>query len=337
MPVEVAGNVGRALSELPGRIAPDAWIACELSSFQLEDIDTLRCRVGVLLNVTPDHLDRHRSMDEYLRCKLRILENQTTSDTAVVNADDPYLARARLPGAGRRFWFAKDDRSNLPWPVPGLRGDHNLENALGAAAAARAAGASPEAIASALADYRPPAHRMQPVAEARGVTFVNDSKATNPDATVKALTAYEGGVRLILGGSLKGGSFVDLARAVARGPVSAQLPDRPGGADDRRPAAARGRRPPALRDARGCRPPGGRRRRLRGRRPALAGLRELRPVPRLRPPRRGVHQDCRGADGWTLTSSRHAPGRAGWRGCGRRRWPSITCSSWSPWGSSPSG
>ncbi|HEX5260841.1 MAG TPA: UDP-N-acetylmuramoyl-L-alanine--D-glutamate ligase [Gaiellales bacterium] len=220
MPVEVAGNVGRALSELPGRIAPDAWIACELSSFQLEDIDTLRCRVGVLLNITPDHLDRHRSMDEYVRCKLRILENQTASDTAVVNADDPCLARARLPGAGRRFWFAKDDRSNLPWPVPGLRGDHNLENALGAAAAARAAGAPPEAIATALADYRPPVHRMQPVAEARGVTFVNDSKATNPDATVKALTAYEGGVRLILGGSLKGGSFVDLARAVARGPVS---------------------------------------------------------------------------------------------------------------------
>jgi UDP-N-acetylmuramoylalanine--D-glutamate ligase len=159
-------------------------------------------------------------MEEYVRCKLRILENQTASDTAVVNADDPSLARARLPGAGRRFWFAKDDRSNLPWPVPGLRGDHNLENALGAAAAARAAGASPDAIASALDGYRPPAHRMQPVAEARGIRFVDDSKATNPDATVKALTAYETGVRLILGGSLKGGSFVDLARAVARGPVA---------------------------------------------------------------------------------------------------------------------
>ncbi|HEU0193075.1 MAG TPA: UDP-N-acetylmuramoyl-L-alanine--D-glutamate ligase, partial [Gaiellales bacterium] len=196
------------------------WIACELSSFQLEDVDTLRCHIGVLLNVTPDHLDRHRSMEEYARCKLRILENQTASDTAVVNADDPYLARAHLPGAGRRFWFAKDDRSNLSWPVPGLRGDHNLENALGAAAAARAAGASPEAIAAALNDYRPPAHRMQPVAEARGISFVDDSKATNPDATVKALTAYESGVRLILGGSLKGGSFVDLARAVARGPVA---------------------------------------------------------------------------------------------------------------------
>ena len=221
--------------------------------------------------------------------------------------------------------------------MPGLRGDHNLENALGAAAAARAAGASPEAIASALADYRPPVHRMQPVAEARGVTFVDDSKATNPDATVKALTAYEGGVRLILGGSLKGGSFVDLARAVARGPVSrsyligqaaptiaAQLQRE--GAEHRRCGTLEVAVRQAAADA------------VYGDvvllSPACASFDQFRDYAH-----RGEEftQDCRGADGWTLTSSRHAPGRAGWRGCGRRRWPSITCSSWSPWGSSPSG
>ena len=95
---EVAGNVGRPLSALAGRIDAGTWIACELSSFQLEDIDTLRCRIGVLLNVTPDHLDRHGSFDQYLRCKLRIFENQRPGDTAVVNGDDPPCAARSFPG-----------------------------------------------------------------------------------------------------------------------------------------------------------------------------------------------------------------------------------------------
>ena len=95
---EVAGNVGRPLSELAGRVAAQTWIACELSSFQLEDIDRLRCRVAVILNVTPDHLDRHRSLAEYTRCKLRILENQGEGDTAVLNGDDAVLRAEALPG-----------------------------------------------------------------------------------------------------------------------------------------------------------------------------------------------------------------------------------------------
>ena len=106
---EVAGNVGRALTELPGRVPAGTWIACELSSFQLEDIDRLRCRVAVILNVTPDHLDRHGSMEEYLRCKLRILENQVAGDTAVLNGDDPALRAAQLPGAGGRVWFSASE------------------------------------------------------------------------------------------------------------------------------------------------------------------------------------------------------------------------------------
>ena len=217
---EVAGNVGRALTELPGRVAPGTWIACELSSFQLEDIDRFRCRAAVILNVTPDHLDRHGSMDEYVRCKLRILENQVPGDTAVLNGDDPVLRRADLPGAGTRAWFSAGEPGPLDWEHARLRGQHNLENAVAAAAAARAAGASDAAVNAALREFDPPPHRLQPVAAARGVEWVNDSKATNPDATVKALTAFDHGVHLILGGSLKGASFSGMAAAVAAGPVA---------------------------------------------------------------------------------------------------------------------
>ena len=105
VPVEVAGNVGRPLCDLAGRVDPATWVACELSSFQLEDIDSFRARVGVVLQVTPDHLDRHGTFAEYLSSKLRLFENQTAEDTAVLNADDPVLREAEIPGAGRRVWF----------------------------------------------------------------------------------------------------------------------------------------------------------------------------------------------------------------------------------------
>jgi UDP-N-acetylmuramoylalanine--D-glutamate ligase len=216
---EVAGNVGRAITELPGRVAPGTWIACELSSFQLEDIDTLRCRVALVLNVTPDHLDRHGSMDAYVAAKLRIFSNQRPGDTAVLNGDDPVLRAAAVPGDGRRVWFTLADRGSIDWEHARLRGDHNLENALGAAAVARAAGVADAAIDAALRTFDPPPHRLETVASAGGVEWVNDSKATNPDATIKALTAFGGGVHLILGGSLKGSSFAELAQAVAAGPV----------------------------------------------------------------------------------------------------------------------
>src|SRR6185503_4273576 len=143
---EVAGNVGRALTELPGRVAAGTWIACELSSFQLEDIDRFRCRVAVILNITPDHLDRHGSMAEYVRCKLRILENQVAGDTAVLNGDDPVLRAADLPGAGTRAWFSAGEPGPLDWEHARLRRQHNLENAVAAATAARAAGAGDAAV-----------------------------------------------------------------------------------------------------------------------------------------------------------------------------------------------
>ena len=219
-PCEVAGNVGRSLTSLAGLVDPDAWIACELSSFQLEDIDTFHCRVGAILNLTPDHLDRHGTVDEYLRCKLRIFENQEPGDVAVVNGDDPVLRDAELPGRGDRVVVTRADAADLDWEHAGLRGDHNLENALVAAAAARGVGVSGADINRALREFAPLRHRLETVACAGGVEYVNDSKATNPDATIQALTAFPDGVHLILGGSLKGADFSQLARAVAAGPVS---------------------------------------------------------------------------------------------------------------------
>jgi UDP-N-acetylmuramoylalanine--D-glutamate ligase len=218
--VEVAGNVGRALSELPGRADPGAWVVCELSSFQLEDIDRFRCRVAVILNITPDHLDRHGGMQEYARCKLRILENQTPDDVAVLNGDDAVLRAAELPGQGRRVWFTHQESDRLDWDHARIRGQHNLENALASAAAAEAAGADEAAWNRALRAFEAPAHRLQTVAERGGVSFVDDSKATNPEAVMQGLTAFDRGVHLILGGSLKGGSFAPLAEAVAAGPIA---------------------------------------------------------------------------------------------------------------------
>jgi UDP-N-acetylmuramoylalanine--D-glutamate ligase len=216
---EVAGNVGRPLTALAGRVPATTWIACELSSFQLEDIDILRCRAAVILNVTPDHLDRHRTMEEYLRCKLRIFENQEAGDTAVLNGDVPALRAAQVPGAGSRVLFSASNPGPLDWEHARLRGRHNLENAVAAAAVARAAGVDDAAVNAAVRAFDPPPHRLQPVAEGRGIEWVNDSKATNPDAVVKALTAFDRGVHLILGGSLKGSSYSELAAAVAAGPV----------------------------------------------------------------------------------------------------------------------
>jgi UDP-N-acetylmuramoylalanine--D-glutamate ligase len=202
----VAGNVGRALSELDGQVEPEQLVVVELSSFQLEDIDRCRPRIAVLLNLEPDHLDRHGSFEAYRDAKLRIFENQTEADTAVVPRDLGHKVRAR------RVEFAADD----PLPAePLLRGVHNRENAAAAVAAARAAGAGKEEIARGLRDFRGVPHRLELVSEHDGVTYVNDSKATNVAATLRALAAYEEEpVRLILGGSRKGEDFAPLAAAL---------------------------------------------------------------------------------------------------------------------------
>ena len=227
VPCRVAGNIGDAVSGLVGELADGSWVVCELSSFQLEDVDELHPRVGVLLNVTPDHLDRHGSFEAYADAKLRMFARQDAHDVAVLDAEDPFIAALSdddLPGAAerRRIRIADaplDLKDAFAESV--LAGSHNLENVLCAAAAAEAAGADRAGVLDAVRRFRPLAHRMERVGELGGVVFVNDSKATNQEAAIRALGAFTHGVHLILGGSLKGGDFAPLARAVAHGPVAA--------------------------------------------------------------------------------------------------------------------
>jgi UDP-N-acetylmuramoylalanine--D-glutamate ligase len=206
-PVAVAGNVGRPLTSLDGTIDDDAWIVCELSSFQLEDIHRLRPRVAVLLNLTPDHLDRHESLEAYRAAKLRIFENQTEADVAIVPREF-----GAIPGGADRLEFGADD----PLPAePLIPGQHNRENAAAATAAARAAEIPDAAIAEALRTFPGVEHRLELVAEVEGVQFVNDSKASNTAAARRGIAAYPGRpLRLILGGSLKGESFDELAETL---------------------------------------------------------------------------------------------------------------------------
>ena len=203
-PVEVAGNVGRPLTGLVGSVAPETWIVCELSSFQLEDVETLRPRVAVLLNLEPDHLDRHGTFEWYADTKLRIFEVQTEDDTAIVPR-----GFGEVPGAARRVEFRSDD----PLPAePLIPGPHNRENAAAATAAARAVGIEDDAIAEALRMFPGVPHRIEPVRELRGVRYVNDSKATNVAAARRALASFpDARLHVILGGRGKQESYEPLA------------------------------------------------------------------------------------------------------------------------------
>src|SRR5579884_1397929 len=195
-PVEVAGNVGRPLVDVAETIEPDAWVVCELSSFQLEDVQTVACEVAVLLNLEPDHLDRHGSFDAYRSAKLRIFER----------ARHAVVPRGMgLPG----IEFAADDQ--LP-AEPLIPGAHNRENAAAATAAARAAGIDDRAIAEALRTFPGVPHRLELVRELRGVRYVNDSKATNAAAARRGIAAYDAPLHVILGGSVKGEDFTTFAR-----------------------------------------------------------------------------------------------------------------------------
>jgi UDP-N-acetylmuramoylalanine--D-glutamate ligase len=215
-PVAVAGNVGRPLTGLDGALSEDAWIVCELSSFQLEDIEDFRPRIAILLNLTPDHLDRHPTLEAYRAAKLRIFENQEPDDVAIVPR-----GFEEIPGRARRVEFHLDDSLPVEPLVPG---QHNRENAAAATAAARAAGIPDAAIAEALRTFEGIPHRLELVREVAGVRFVNDSKATNPEAAERALSAYPPGIRLILGGSRKNSSYAGLGHEAAkRGVAKAYL------------------------------------------------------------------------------------------------------------------
>jgi UDP-N-acetylmuramoylalanine--D-glutamate ligase len=190
----VAGNVGTPLSSLVGQVAPDAVVVCEASSFQLEDTVAFAPECAVLLNLEPDHIDRHGTFEAYREAKMRVFANQGPEDVAM---------RAPFP----------------PLPIPPdelrLRGAHNVENAQAAAAVAAARGLDPDAIATALRTFGGVPHRLEDVAEARGVVWVNDSKATNVASARVGIEAFDGGVHLIAGGSVKGGGFDGLRDVVA--------------------------------------------------------------------------------------------------------------------------
>jgi UDP-N-acetylmuramoylalanine--D-glutamate ligase len=197
--VALAGNEHAPLSEVADEVEPGTWVVCELTSFQLEDVHTLACEIAVLLNLEPDHLDRHGSFEAYRAAKLRIFER----------AGEKIVPRGSgLEGSE----FAGDD----PLPAePRIRGAHNRENAAAAARVARLVGAPEEAIAAALVSFPGVEHRLEPIAEIRGVRYVNDSKATNVAAALRGLAAYAGEpVRLIAGGRGKGQRFESLAAAL---------------------------------------------------------------------------------------------------------------------------
>jgi len=230
---QVGGNIGTAATAMVDSSRPNQWNVLELSSFQLETIRTFRAHIGVCLNITPDHLDRHHTLQNYAAAKGRLFETQQPDDYAVLNADDSFCVgysaltlarpvwfsstRAITPGVwldDGRLWF--DGAPIMPAAEIPIRGRHNIENTMAAAAAARLAGAELAAIAAAVRTFRAVEHRLEFVRNARGVDFYNDSKATNVDATLKALDAFEGGLWVILGGKDKDSDYTLLAGSLRK-------------------------------------------------------------------------------------------------------------------------
>ena len=225
--MQVAGNIGTPLISRVDISSDASFTVVEASSFQLELISAFRPDIAVLLNVTPDHLDRHGSIETYGAAKARMFENQKENDAAVINAEDA-VASQYAPAGPRVFWFSRTKRVAsgcylrgdeivfrcdgtesvlLERKMIGLRGSHNLENVLAAACAAKLAGVEPAAIAEGVRTFAGVEHRIEHVATISGVDYFNDSKATNVDATLKALDAFPGNVLVILGGKDKGSDF----------------------------------------------------------------------------------------------------------------------------------
>jgi UDP-N-acetylmuramoylalanine--D-glutamate ligase len=221
-PVAVAGNVGTPLASVAGELGDDATVICEASSFQLEDTVSFAPECALLLNATPDHLDRHHTFDEYVAAKLRAFVCQDPSDFAIVDRSDPVIAALDLPGEAREVDVAT---AELPFEPVGawMVGPHNAANARFAATAALAMGLEAEPVADGIASFGGVPHRLERVAEIGGVTYVNDSKATNVAAAAAALRSFPGGIHAILGGSLKGEDFAGLAEPVAERCVAAYL------------------------------------------------------------------------------------------------------------------
>jgi UDP-N-acetylmuramoylalanine--D-glutamate ligase len=229
LPVAVVGNVGTAASTLAGTISPEATVVCEASSFQLEDTVAFAPEAAALLNLAPDHLDRHPTFEDYVAAKLKIFANQGNDDLAVAPAD---LGIEDLGGCARRVLFGVgdgdslelSDRAGYLWwdqqPLIGvdeiaLPGAHNRDNAMATAAVCLARGIERDAVADALRTFAGVAHRLETIAVRDGVAYVNDSKATNVASAIVALESYDGGVHLIAGGRGKNQDFSALAEPVA--------------------------------------------------------------------------------------------------------------------------
>jgi UDP-N-acetylmuramoylalanine--D-glutamate ligase len=232
-PALVGGNIGTPAISLAERAQPETVIVLEVSSFQLETIQTFRPKVAVVLNVTPDHLDRHRTFEAYTDAKARIFENQQTSDFAVLNADDPTCVAMAARTRAQVFWFSRQKEVHQgAWVRDGnilfregtgelgksqreimqvseipLKGAHNLENVLAAVCAGVLMGCAPEKIRQAVREFKAVEHRLEFVASIGGVDYYNDSKATNVDATIKALESFPANIHLILGGKDKGSDY----------------------------------------------------------------------------------------------------------------------------------
>jgi UDP-N-acetylmuramoylalanine--D-glutamate ligase len=228
----VGGNIGTPVISLVEKSTPNTWNVLEVSSFQLETIKEFRPDISVVLNVTPDHLDRHGSMQAYVNAKARIFENQKPTDFAVLNADDETCRRLADRLRSHSRWFSRlaevkngalikddwilwrqvdtGDREILPVAEVPLKGAHNLENVLAAVCVGSIAGVSPQQIRSAVKGFRAVEHRLELVATIAGVDFYNDSKATNVDATAKALESFPGNIHIILGGKDKGSDYTAL-------------------------------------------------------------------------------------------------------------------------------
>lgn len=235
---QVAGNIGTPILQIVDTATDATWNVLELSSFQLEAMTSFRCHIAVVLNVTPDHLDRHGTFDAYVAAKTNLFTPQQTEDYAILNADDPICQTMGKSVRGKAIWFSRtqqlpqgitvgngwilrDGQQVCATDLP-IRGAHNLENALAAVGAAASAGVADEAIARGLSTFRPVEHRLEFVRQVAGVDYYNDSKATNVDAAIKALESFDQGVWLILGGRDKKSDYTEL-EPVMKGRVKGVL------------------------------------------------------------------------------------------------------------------
>jgi UDP-N-acetylmuramoylalanine--D-glutamate ligase len=236
-PTLVGGNIGTPAISFVDQARDATWTVLEVSSFQLETIVKFRPRIAVVLNITPDHLDRHKTFDNYVNAKARIFENQRADDFAVLNAEDSTAASLSSRARSQVFWFSRKkevDRGAfargthiyfrdgnreveiLPLSEVALKGAHNLENVLAGVSIGMIVGCRPEQIHDAVRNFKAVEHRLEFVARVAGVDYYNDSKATNVDATVKALESFPANIHLILGGKDKGSDYTVLRDLLPR-------------------------------------------------------------------------------------------------------------------------